>query len=75
MDDIQTIVIGAGCATIALGSALAFFIMKKKRSAVAPMEPVVEEETVEELDTTVSQGYFFTYMNRHWTWLCVSLKR
>ena len=51
----QTLVVGAGCATVVLGSALAFAMMKKSKSATRAVElPVeTEEEVVEELDKEV----------------------
>ena len=50
----QTLVVGAGCATVVLGSALAFAMMKKSKSATRAVElPVETDEVVEELDKEV----------------------
>ena len=51
----ETIILGAGAATIVLGSALAFLIMQKNKKAVSAA-PVVVKETVEELDKSVSHS-------------------
>ena len=50
-----TIILGAGAATIVLGSALAFLMMQKNKKAVSAA-PVVVKETVEELDKSVSHS-------------------
>lgn len=50
-ESIPSIVIAAGCTTLALGSALAFLIMKKKGKEERNYDEVVVEE--EELDTSV----------------------
>jgi hypothetical protein len=51
----QTLVVGAGCATVVLGSALAFAMMKKSKNATRAVEPPIENEeiVVDELDKEV----------------------
>jgi hypothetical protein len=53
----QAIFLGAGCATLVLSSALAFVMMKKYKEETLAVDPIVEEEVVEELDATVSVFY------------------
>lgn len=52
----QAIFLGAGCATLVLSSALAFVMMKKYKEETLAVDPIVEEEVVEELDATKFPG-------------------
>jgi len=58
----QTLVVGAGCATVVLGSALAFAMMKKSKNATRAVEPPIENEEVvaDELDKEKFPGGHIT---------------
>jgi len=51
----MTLLIGAGCATLLLGSGLAFAMMKSNKGKEGKEEAADEEEVVEALDMTVSE--------------------
>ena len=57
----MTLLIGAGCATLVLGSGLAFVMMKSKKSNEEPSIKEKEEE-IEALDPEVSTGIYMNFI-------------